>query len=469
MEENKNESQINLSKVSISIIIFIQSVLLGNRKISSSTSLLNKKIKREEKIKEKNSNSENKNYLIKNYISLVNPKNVSLTNKLKCLKRNLITIKYNNNCDSLSYDMIKIFQKHDIKNKNIIKLAKIVSYKNMKLIFFLTEENILIYEIKEIPFNLNFIKQISNIDIFNTDAIKYVYAFVNETKVYFNFFSLRKINLYSFNIEQKDLILEKTENYSRDKFNKYFYHMKRRNKFIIFKCDQAIIFDSLIKKKKSLLSSEADYGINSVKTCKELNDKLFCIIFEHSISLFDYETEELIQEINDIQPKSVKLINNNDKNYLMVFSFIKDIFIYELTSLTLIQRLNTDNLKSIKKIKQLKNKDIAIIYGDYNLAIYDLKHNLIKYKIINETKAHYYFNVFVLKNIDKNLLMYNPTRYSFHIIDYSKGQIIAKFSDGLNKIQKCKKICKVYSDNDLDTKTNYYFVTNAKGYFILKI
>ena len=55
------------------------------------------------------------------------------------------------------------------------------------------------------------------------------------------------------------------------------------------------------------------------------------------------------------------------------------------------------------------------------------------------------------------------------IIIYSKGQIIAKFSDGLNKIQKCKKICKVYSDNDLDTKTNYYFVTNAKGYFILKI
>ena len=149
--------------------------------------------------------------------------------------------------------MIKIFQKHDIKNKNIIKLAKIVSYKNMKLIFFLTEENILIYEIKEIPFNLNFIKQISNIDIFNTDAIKYVYAFVNETKVYFNFFSLRKINLYSFNIEQKDLILEKTENYSRDKFNKYFYYMKRRNKFIIFKCDQAIIFDSLIKKKKKFI------------------------------------------------------------------------------------------------------------------------------------------------------------------------------------------------------------------------
>jgi hypothetical protein len=117
----------------------------------------------------------------------------------------------------------------------------------------------------------------------------------------------------------------------------------------------------------------------------------------------------------------------------------------------------------------LQNKDIAIIYGDFNLAIYDLKHNLIKYKIINETKAHYYFNVFVLKNIGKNFLMYNPTRYSFNIIDYSKGQIIAKFSDGLNKIQKCKKIFNVYADNDLDTKTNYYFVTNAKGYFILKI
>jgi len=402
-------------------------------------------------------------------MSLTRPKNVSLTNKLKCQKRNLITIKYNNNCDNLSYDMIKIFQKHDIKTKNIIKIANILSYKNMKLIFFLTDENILIYEIKEIPFNLNFIKKIPNNDIFNSDTIKYFYTFVNDAKIYFNFFSLRKINLFSFNVEQKDLILEKTEYYSKDKFNKYFYYMKRRKKFIIFKCDQAIIFDSLISKKKSLLSSDEDYGINSVKTCKELNDKLFCIIFEHSISLFDYETEELIETVSDIQPKSVKIVNNNEENYLMVFSFMKDIFIYELTNLTLIQRLNTDDLKFIKKIKQLQNKDIAIIYGDYNLAIYDLKHNLIKYKIINETKAHYYFNVFTLKNIGKNLLMYNPTRYSFNIIDYTKGQIIAKFSDGLNKIQKCKKIRNINADNDLESQKKYYFIINAKGYFILKI
>ena len=136
--------------------------------------------------------------------------------------------------------------------------------------------------------------------------------------------------------------------------------------------------------------------------------------------------------------------------------------------------MNTDKLKNIYKLKQLPNLNIAIIYGQYNLAIYDLKKNIINYQIKNETKTFYYLKYFYIKKIKNNILMYNPTRYSLHIINYIKGQVLAKFNDGLNKIQRCKRINAISLDenninNGFNAKIQYFFIMNAKGYFLLKI
>ena len=134
-----------------------------------------------------------------------------------------------------------------------------------------------------------------------------------------------------------------------------------------------------------------------------------------------------------------------------------------------IQRLDVDELKNIKKIKYLRNYDIAIIYGDYNIAIYDFNYNIIKFRIKNDFHNNQIFmSNYFLKYLDEYTILYNPTKYSLQAINYIKGQTLAKFSDGHNRIIRCKKIhlINVTTDN-YEEKIKYYFIINIKGYFIL--
>ena len=371
------------------------------------------------------------------------------------------------------YEIIKIFNKNETKIK--INNVNIISHNNRKLLFFLTNNELLIYEIYQNPFSLNFVKNISNNEFFNKDNIKYYYIFLYKNKILFNCFNFRQIKLYLFDLNKNEFVLKRIKDYCKDNSTKYFYYMKRNNKFIIFKCDEAIIYNSFLTQFKTILSLEEDFGADLISSCKELNSFLLCFIFSGSISLYNLNTEKFIGTISGMIPKSVKLIQYNNTSFLMVLT-LGDINIYELEKLTFIQKLNTNKLKKISKIKQLSNLDIGIIYGDYNLAIYDLKKNIIKYQIKNETNSvSYYVKSFCLKQIENNILIYNPTRYSLHIIDYLKGQVLAKFSDGLNKIQKCQKISVInaddenYNDDYINNKNNFYFIINSKGYFILRI
>ena len=132
--------------------------------------------------------------------------------------------------------------------------------------------------------------------------------------------------------------------------------------------------------------------------------------------------------------------------------------------------MDLGDIKNIKKIKSYSN--IAIIYGNYNLAIFDLAYNLVKFKIINENhyeqiilKSRYF-----LKYLDENILFYNSTRNCFHFINYIKGQSLAKFSDGHNRIIRCKKIHFINMNEDnvnYKEKDKYFLIANIKGFYIL--
>ena len=78
----------------------------------------------------------------------------------------------------------------------------------------------------------------------------------------------------------------------------------------------------------------------------------------------------------------------------------------------------------------------------------------------------YYF----LKSLDEFTLLYNPSRFSLHAINYIKGDTLAKFSDGHNRIIRCKKIHSINIDNiNEEEKIKYYYIINIKGYFIMTI
>lgn len=343
-----------------------------------------------------------------------------------------------------------------------------ISFNNKKLLFFLSNNELLIYEMKENPFALLLIKSISQKVFFN-DIIKYYYIFKYGDKIVFNFFNYKQIKLYSFDFIKNEFSLKRSRIYSKDNSNKYFYYLKRNNKFIIFKYDEAIIYDSLLSNSKTLISLDEEFGIDSLVSCKELNNKFLCFIFSNSISLYDLILEKFIGSISEIILKSIKLIEDK---YIMILNSFGDITIYDIDNLSFIQKLDVNNLKQISKIKQLLNFDIGIIYGYNNLAIYDLNKNIIKYQIKNENNNFYNYNNYYLKYIQNNIIMYNPTRYCLHIMNYTKGEILAKFNDGLNKILKCKKINSINAIDDYKEEIpneKIYFIINIKGYFLFKI
>ena len=143
---------------------------------------------------------------------------------------------------------------------------------------------------------------------------------------------------------------------------------------------------------------------------------------------------------------------------------------YDFKTLNLLKKIELNGINNIRKIKYLPTSDIAILYGDYNLVVYDLFHDFIKYRIKNDIKYNKYQQYYFLKILDKFTLLYNPTRDCLNAINYIKSQTLTKISDGNNIIIKCKQIPSINIDNINEEKRNkYYFIINVKGYFILKI
>ena len=131
---------------------------------------------------------------------------------------------------NLSYEIKKLFNKG--KEKIQIKLLNAIQSKNKALIFLFKVENLLIYEQIEEPFSLKLVKTISKKEFFENDidSIKYFICFKHKDYIIFDFFSLRKIKLYIFNNNSIEFILKRTKDYSNNKFQKFFYYMKKTKK-----------------------------------------------------------------------------------------------------------------------------------------------------------------------------------------------------------------------------------------------
>ena len=304
--------------------------------------------------------------------------------------------------------------------------------------------------------------------------IKYFFCFKFKDYILFNFFSFRQIKLYIYNPDKNDFTLKKIKDYSKDIFQKNFYYMKRSKRIVIFRYNALIVCDNTLSNQIDLLELEEihDNDTETICSCKELSNNLLCVIFNYSISLYNLELDkdQLIGSIQDIYPKSVKMIQMKDQKYIIILSE-SIIYIYDFKDLNYIQKLETDEIKNIRKIKCLHNSDIAIIYGDYNLAIYDVSHNFIKFKIINENNYNHILKTYYfLKRLDEFTLLYNPSRYSLNAINSIKGETLAKFTDSHNRIIRCKKIHSINIDNiNEEENIKYYYIINIKGYFIMTI
>ena len=374
------------------------------------------------------------------------------------------------NCSIYNYEVNKLFNKdNDIVD---IKLVNMIQHKNKKYLFILKNEDLLVYEIKDEPFSLIHLQTIfSN----NFMMIKYFYCFKYNEKIMFNFLSFQQIKLYEFNPDKTELILNNVKNYSADRFSKYFYIMKKSERFIIFQYNEVTLFDNFLSTEITLYKLDEEEEENHpdyIHCCKELLKNLLCIIFNHSINFYNLEldNDKYIGCIPNIKPESVKLADIKGEKYIIIL-MMNGIYKFDFKNFNYIDKLDLDEINSIKKIKVLQNSDLAIIYGDYNLAICDLDYNIIKYRILTEKIIYPYKSIFFLKNLDNFTLLYNPTKFSLHAINYIKGETLSKFSDGHNRIIRCRKIYFINYDDDINDneKNKYYLIVNIKGYFIFTI
>ena len=376
---------------------------------------------------------------------------------------------YSNN-SIYNYEVNKLFNKDN--DMIDIKLVNMIQHKNKRYLFILKNDDLLIYEIQDEPFSLIHLQTLfSN----NFMVIKYFYCFKYNEKIVFNFFNFQQIKSYEFNPDKTEFIINKVKNYSTDRLSKYFYYTKKSERFIIFQYNEVILFDNFLSTEITLYKLDEEEEENHpdyIRCCKELFKNLLCVIFNHSINFYNLEldNDKYIGCIPNIKPESVKLADIKGEKYLIVL-MMNGIYKFNFKNFNYIEKLDLDDINSIKKIKVLQNSDLAIIYGDYNLAIYDLNYNIIKYRILTEKIIYPYKSIFFLKNLDNFTLLYNPTKFSLHAINYIKGESLAKFSDGHNRIIRCRKIYFVNYDDEINDneKYKYYLIVNIKGYFIFTI
>ena len=376
---------------------------------------------------------------------------------------------YSNN-SIYNYEVNKLFNKDN--DMIDIKLVNMIQHKNKRYLFILKNDDLLIYEIQDEPFSLIHLQTLfSN----NFMMIKYFYCFKYNEKIVFNFFNFQQIKSYEFNPDKTEFIINKVKNYSTDRLSKYFYYTKKSERFIIFQYNEVILFDNFLSTEITLYKLDEEEEENHpdyIRCCKELFKNLLCVIFNHSINFYNLEldNDKYIGCIPNIKPESVKLADIKGEKYLIVL-MMNGIYKFNFKNFNYIEKLDLDDINSIKKIKVLQNSDLAIIYGDYNLAIYDLNYNIIKYRILTEKIIYPYKSIFFLKNLDNFTLLYNPTKFSLHAINYIKGETLAKFSDGHNRIIRCRKIYFVNYDDEINDneKYKYYLIVNIKGYFIFTI
>ena len=376
---------------------------------------------------------------------------------------------YSNN-SIYNYEVNKLFNKDN--DMIDIKLVNMIQHKNKRYLFILKNDDLLIYEIQDEPFSLIHLQTLfSN----NFMVIKYFYCFKYNEKIVFNFFNFQQIKSYEFNPDKTEFIINKVKNYSTDRLSKYFYYTKKSERFIIFQYNEVILFDNFLSTEITLYKLDEEEEENHpdyIRCCKELFKNLLCVIFNHSINFYNLEldNDKYIGCIPNIKPESVKLADIKGEKYLIVL-MMNGIYKFNFKNFNYIEKLDLDDINSIKKIKVLQNSDLAIIYGDYNLAIYDLNYNIIKYRILTEKNIYPYKSIFFLKNLDNFTLLYNPTKFSLHAINYIKGETLAKFSDGHNRIIRCRKIYFVNYDDEINDneKYKYYLIVNIKGYFIFTI
>ena len=382
-----------------------------------------------------------------------------------------------------------------------IKDAKILLLENKTLLFLLSNDILYIYQIKkhnnyelskEIPLNQqNFAFSYSPSNIFfvtpsdkkpkknqapnnpNNDKVR--------TRMIVNVCIVSCKERYLCQFDLKNMVFKKIKNIIAKK-NMAQYLINNDMKFKLYSNNKILSYNRNCAYIQRLYNSPKFKNLKqkNIESVSLLNNNLFSISTPDKVYVYETKNETMIGDFKTLTTiKKVKLIKP-ENNLLLGYSS-SEIALYDLESLMFFQKLDINDIlnnESIRKVKQLNNNNIAILFSS-SFAIYNMEKNSISYKC-NYWNDNIYNNDFsgVLMEINPNFVLVNNDEKNFYLFNCNKGDKIAHLNVNDNSFSLCKKIKKynfkygVSQDKSIeedknDKKYNYVLIKDYQNTFIL--
>lgn len=427
----------------------------------------------------KNKNKKVKNEKINKYLTITkkDEKNIINIPKFQFMKSS--KKEYNIKCEEFNDNLNKSF--YQIRNSKIIK------NQNKNILFIHIYNKLILYEIKNDSFI--FITEFLFKEKFGLTSIEKFFLLKN------NFEKDKKGNIiYICFVCYNEVIISKLDMnnnknlsvYDRAKIPKnnvdVFYKMINENHMMFDGITLITLFPKIQINRLSITYSKECYfksvsvldgkDIIGILTDKELfiyntniNKNLGKIIIKNDISSYEMGIKKYKSKDNE-----------NDKLFILYSE--KGVYLYDYEKKIMNKKLALEGqIKSkIRKVKQLYNYNIAILYNYYNLAIYDIENDTISYHYkSNWTKSPGNEDFPILVKLYDEILLFSSDPNTITILKYSKGEILGFISDKQDK-RKCElcKSIKIYGEDLKKCPNNildefYAFIKNSKTTLIVKL
>ena len=459
-----------------------------------------KKTKEESKEEEISSNKKKKMEYKDYLIYTQRPKNSLYETFSKKIDSYLISRKIYTTSSESKYKYVCQEIKSD-SNSIQIKDAKMIILENKTLLFLLSNDILYIYQIKEHN-NFEKSKEIS----LNQQDFSFSYSPKNiffitppdkkprknqtqnnqnnnkvRTRMIVNICIVSCKERYLCQFDLKNLTFKKIKNIIAKKNmaqnlinNDMKYKLYSNNKILSYNKNCAYIQRLYNSPKFKNLKQK------NIESISLLNDNLFSISTPDVVYVYETKNETNIGEFKTLTTiKKAKLIKP-ENNLLLAYSS-SEIALYDLESLMFFQKLDINyilNNESIRKVKQLNNNNIAILFT-LSFAVYNMEKNTISYKC-NYWNNNIYDNDFngVLMEISPNVTLVNNDENNIYLFNCIKGDQIAYLNMNDNSFSLCKKIKrynfkyglsqdKSIEEDKIDKKNNYVWISNKQNTFIL--
>ena len=462
--------------------------------------LLNKKTKRS-KSSNHDKNSKGKNLIISIDNSIFNFEDLKGKKKDKILTLNRnkklkpikdiekSEIKYTkanfNSINEISYECKKlinlplnlIFTNNNINQKLFLRL---INYNNKTLFFFGFFENLLIYEIKDND-SIYSIKHFFEEKIAqNITKIILLNEIILSNKILL-FFIIKNIGLlYEFDLKDYTSELKRKICFYENDCNHKNYYFKyiNNNKLAIYNDNEFKIYNINNNEYKKIEIILEEYEI--INSCQKLTNNIFIINTDNKLFIIDSITDSLLYTIEtELHFYWVKILPLKNNQFLLYSSCEIEIYDFDYQfkkeSPKLNRNLDISNFKYIHKVKQISNGDLFIIYGSFNLLVYNLEKNIVKYQIKNSCPKVSTNYDGILEEMEPNIIAFKSNMNKINIINGIKGEFLGSLKEvndfGINSFIRIFKKIKFKSFGNIipdNIKIFYFILTKKTAYFLYK-